>query len=279
MAEIVAVYAVPHTPSFVAEVQRDGEGSETAQFFSKMRSHLESANADLIVTVNNDHFNTFFFDNWPTFAIGTADRTAGPNDRTPGMPWYELAVDGAAARHMLRQFSEDGFDFASSLEFEVDHGLLVPLHFMMPSMALPIVPVFINCLVPPLPKTRRCHALGASLGRAIRSWNKPRRVAIVTSGSLSLEIGGPRVEPGKTFGVPDPEWASWILERIRNCDHDALIEAASEARMLKAGNVGGELLSWIVALGIVGSSAPAILINQPELGNAFAAWSPENAGS
>jgi hypothetical protein len=30
VAEIVAVYAVPHTPSFVAEVQLEGERSETA---------------------------------------------------------------------------------------------------------------------------------------------------------------------------------------------------------------------------------------------------------
>jgi protocatechuate 4,5-dioxygenase beta chain len=146
MAEIAAVYAVPHTPGFVAEVQLNGQRSETAQFFSQMRSHLDRVNAELIVTVNNDHFNTFFFDNWPTFAIGTADRTAGPNDQTPGMPRYELAIDSAAARHMHRCFTEDGFDFASSLEFEVDHGLLVPLHFMTPSMALPIVPIFINCL-------------------------------------------------------------------------------------------------------------------------------------
>jgi protocatechuate 4,5-dioxygenase beta chain len=36
--------------------------------------------------------------------------------------------------------------------------------------------------------------------------------------------------------------------------------------------VAGELLSWIIALGIVGASPPQILINQPALGNAFAAW-------
>ena len=60
MAEIVAVYAVPHTPSFVAEVQLEGERSETAQFFSKIRSHLEGSKPDLILTVTNDHFNTFF---------------------------------------------------------------------------------------------------------------------------------------------------------------------------------------------------------------------------
>jgi hypothetical protein len=59
MAETVAVYAVPHTPSFVAEVQVNGERSQTAQFFSKIRSHLQDAEPDVIVTVNNDHFNTF----------------------------------------------------------------------------------------------------------------------------------------------------------------------------------------------------------------------------
>lgn len=83
MAEIVAVYAVPHTPSFVAEVQVNGEHSQTAQFFSKIRSHLEAVKPDVIVTVNNDHFNTFFFDNWPTFAIGTA---SGPRVQTIRRP-------------------------------------------------------------------------------------------------------------------------------------------------------------------------------------------------
>lgn len=279
MAEIVAVYAVPHTPSFVAEVQLEGERSETAQFFSKIRSHLEGAKPDLILTVNNDHFNTFFFDNWPTYAIGAAERTAGPNDQTPGMPWYELTVDGVAARHILRCLIDDGFDFTSSLEFEIDHGALVPLHFMTPAMELPIVPIFINCIVPPLPSAARCYTLGRSIAKAIRSLKTANRVAIVASGSLSLEIGGPRADLGKTFGVPDPAWASWILERIESCEHGELIEAASEARMLEAGNVGGELLNWIVALGIIGPSAPVLLINQPELGNAFAAWSTEGTGS
>jgi protocatechuate 4,5-dioxygenase beta chain len=72
----------------------------------------------VIVTINNDHFNTFFFDNWPTFAIGIAERTAGPHDQTPGMPWYELAIETEAARRILRSVTDDGFDFASSMDFE-----------------------------------------------------------------------------------------------------------------------------------------------------------------
>jgi aromatic ring-opening dioxygenase catalytic subunit (LigB family) len=275
MAEIVAVYAVPHTPSFVADVQRDGERSQTAQFFSEIRSHLEIARPDVIVTVNNDHFNTFFFDNWPTFAVGVADKTAGPSDQTPGMSWYELTVEAEAARHLLRSLVKEGFDFSSTVDFKIDHGALVPLHFMTPEMRLPIVPVFINCIVPPLPAAQRCYDLGQAIARAVRSWGEGMRVAIVASGSLSLEIGGPRVDVDKTYGVPDPAWATWILDRVMHCEHDHLVGEATEERMLEAGNVAGELLNWIVALGAVGPLRPTILLDQPELGNAFAAWTPE----
>jgi protocatechuate 4,5-dioxygenase beta chain len=74
------------------------------------------------------------------------------------------------------------------------------------------------------------------------------------------------------FGVPDPEWASWILDTLRSCQHNELVAAATSERMAEAGNVGGELLNWIALLGITGQRAPEILINQPELGNAFVAW-------
>jgi protocatechuate 4,5-dioxygenase beta chain len=49
--------------------------------------------------------------------------------------------------------------------------------------------------------------------------------------------------------------------------------------MAQAGNVGGELLNWIALLGIVGSAQPDILIEQPALGNAFAAWRLDGANS
>ncbi|KQU89526.1 hypothetical protein ASD00_27160 [Ensifer sp. Root31] len=277
MAELVAVYAVPHTPSFVADAQLNGEKSEAVRYFAEIRNHLEAAKPDVIVTVNNDHFNTFFFDNWPTFAIGTAEATAGPNDQTPGMPWYEIKIESVAAKHLFLALLESGFDFASTIDFQIDHGALVPLHFLTPDMQVPIVPIFVNCVVPPLPAAQRCFALGRALADAIRSWKSEARVAIVASGSLSLEIGGPRVEIDKTFGVPDPEWARWALKEIKSGRYDEIISRASEARMLQAGNVAGELLNWIIALGTIEPSAPAILKDQPQLGNAFAAWDVRSA--
>ncbi|GLS42809.1 protocatechuate 4,5-dioxygenase beta chain [Methylobacterium brachythecii] len=278
LADIVAAYVVPHTPSFVAEVKANGERSETARFFGEIGRHLMAARPDVIVSISNDHFNTFFLDNWPTFAIGLADRTAGPSDQTPEMPWYEVEVASDLARHLFGHLVADAFDVARSLEFQLDHAHLVPLHFLTPEMSVPIVPVFINCIVPPLPSSRRCHRLGRSLAEAIASWSNEQRVAILASGSLSLEIGGPRAFENKTFGVPDPDWASWVLEQIRTGRIETLIEAASQERMLEAGNVAGELLTWIAALGAVGPATPDILVNQPELGNAFAAWTPKGVG-
>ena len=58
MAETVAVYAVPHTPSFVAEVQVNGERSQTAQFFSKIRSHLEDAKIAAFLSSDRNGFVT-----------------------------------------------------------------------------------------------------------------------------------------------------------------------------------------------------------------------------
>jgi Catalytic LigB subunit of aromatic ring-opening dioxygenase len=278
MAKIVAAYTVPHTPSFIAEVAQNGAASPTAGFFATIKAHLDEINPDLLILIQNDHFNTFFLDNWPTFALGVAERTCGPSDQTPEMPQYEVTIAQPLARHLLSSLVENDFDFSASQEFDVDHAVLVPLHFLTPTMAVPIVPVFINCLVPPLPSARRCYRLGSTIKTAVERWPQPIRVAVIASGSLSLEVGGPLIEPGKTFGVPDPEWASWILDMLRSCRHNELVAAATSERMAQAGNVGGELLNWIGLLGITGRRAPEILINQPELGNAFAAWTLAKRG-
>jgi hypothetical protein len=74
-----------------------------------------------------------------------------------------------------------------------------------------VLPVFVNGLVPPLPRAARCAALGRTVAAAVRAAPGDRRVALLASGSFSLEVGGPHLDQGRIFGVPDPGWAARVL--------------------------------------------------------------------
>ena len=146
-----------------------GPDCETARLYAEIAARLHAAAPDVLVIYTDDHFNTFFLDNFPTFAIGIADETHGPNDQTP-MPSYRVAVEASLATHMRTKAIADGFDLSLVQDFEVDHATMVPLHFLTPEMRIPIVPVFVNGLAPPLPSAQRCFALGQTVGAAIASW-------------------------------------------------------------------------------------------------------------
>ena len=272
MAEIVAAFGMPHNPGAPALVARDGPQCETARFYAEMASHIEAVAPDVLLIFTDDHFNTFFLDNFPTFAIGIADATAGPNDQTP-MPHYKVAVPGALAAHIRESALERGFDIALAQDFDVDHAVMVPLHFLTPDMRIPVLPVFINCLAPPLPQARRCFALGEAVRAAVESWPQKQRVAVIGSGSFSLEIGGPKIPIGdRAACTPDPQWSQHVQDLLAQMRIDDLIGEATAARMLRAGNIGGELLNWIAMLGVVGARKPVTMLPQNDHGQAFVAW-------
>jgi protocatechuate 4,5-dioxygenase beta chain len=241
-----------------------------AGLYADLRRSLEAARPDVLLVFSNDHFNTFFLDNFPLLAIGVAPRTAGPNDQTP-MPRYEVPVHEGLAAHIHRSGISGGFDLSLTQEFEVDHAFMVPLHFLAPHAKLPIVPVFINGFSDPLPLAGRVHAFGRMIGEAIRAYGEPLRVAVFASGSFSLEIGGPRIPQGERSGVPDRAWVARIVEHMREKRIASLIDEATPLQMARAGNAGGELLNWIAMLGVIGDRAPRSLLPQPH-GHAFGIW-------
>ena len=70
MAGIVAAFGVPHTPNFPALAAKQSPECEPARFYAEVARHLRAAAPDVLVIYTDDHFNTFFLDNFPTFAIG-----------------------------------------------------------------------------------------------------------------------------------------------------------------------------------------------------------------
>lgn len=271
MATVVAGIGVPHTPIFPSTVALDDAGT-TARFFAQIRGQLDEARPDVLVMFDSDHLNTFFLDNLPVFSVGVAPRTSGPNDGTPGLAPVELAVPESMAAHVRNACLDADFDVALSHEFTVDHSILVPLHYLRPEADVPVLPVFINGLVAPLPAAQRCRRLGAAVRDAVAAWPDDVRVALIASGSFSLDVGGHGINPDSIFGVPDPRWAERVASWIGAGDVDAVVEASTPGQLSRAGNVGGELLNWLALLGAIGPAPPASLEIQPEFGHGYAFW-------
>lgn len=272
MAKFVGAFGVPHVPMFADMVKREGASSETARLFAIAREALDRVRPDVIVMFDTDHLNTFFFDCLPSIAIGVVESFRGPNDEPPALEIQSVPSDPALARHIRASCMLADYDLAVSESFEVDHSVMVPLHFLTPQYDIPVVPVFINGHVPPLISARRAYAFGRQVRQAIDTFPDVRRVAIVGSGSFSLEVLGPRVAPGRNNGVPDPAWAEHVHKCFRDGTVLTLLDEATEARMFQAGNVAGELLNWIAMAGASSLRPADWIAAQPQFGHSYAVW-------
>jgi len=272
MGEIVGGVGVPHTPHFPGIVDR-GEplAGELRRLYGTVARHLTGLDPDVIIFFTCDHYNIFFIESLPIFSIGVAPSAGGPSDYRE-LQAYEIPIASGLARHIQAHAVRSGFDVGMSQEFEFDHPVTVPLHFLTPTMQIPIVPVFIGGLMPPLPPAWRCHGLGAVIAEAVTQLPDGMRVAGIASGSFSLEIGGPLISPHSHTGVPDLKWADRVLALMGAGQVDVLVTEANEERLSRAGNAAGELLTWIALLGMLGASSPVFLEAQRDFGHAYGAW-------
>ena len=278
MAHFVGAFGVPHVPIFAMMVKKEGASSETGQLYAPVREALQRARPDSIVMFDTDHLNTFFFDCLPMLAIGVDATFRGPNDEPPALDSQTVVSDPALAAHIRAACMADGYDAALVQNFDVDHSVMIPLHFLTPALDVPVVPIFINGHIPPLPSAARALAFGQAVRRAIDSFEgadptgRAHRVAVVGSGSFSLEVLGPRIDAGQSMGVPDPGWAVHVTECFRDGDIARLVHDATESRMAAAGNVAGELLNWLAMIGATGSRPADWIAAQPRFGHSFAFW-------
>jgi hypothetical protein len=272
MASIVGAIGVPHNPNFPEMVVRRGEGCDTARSYQKVAAEFAALRPDAALIFTTDHLNTFFFENLPLLAIGVGDAFTGPNDDVPTVSRTRVPSLAGFARHIHAAAVEAGFELALVQDFEVDHSVIVPLHFLSPDQRVPVIPVFVSTHNAPRPTARRCFALGEAVRAAVQSWPEPLRVVVIGSGSFSFDVHGHLSPPGRLVGVPDPEWVSEIGEYLQRNRISDLIVAATPARFSRAGNVSGEILNWIAMLGTIDSRKLAWLEPEAEFGNSYAVW-------
>jgi len=233
---------------------------EAEKAFGVLRSHLEAAKPDVLIVVANDQFVNFFFNNIPTFFITLADEVEGQFTRHR----FHYRNHKELGRAILKAGLKKGIDFAFGERVELQHTQVVPLHFLLPEPKIPILPVYVNTWVDPLPTPERCYVVG-KLIREVADGEK-ERIAILATGGLSHFPGSPRI------GEIDAEFDHQLLEILREGKGRTLADYSLE-QLQQAGD--SEFLNWMVVLGAVGDAkaqATYYMPDQVATGWGFAHW-------
>ena len=270
LAQLVGAFGSPHVPSFTTEAEEDTPlGEELRRLYGEMERRLSATGPDALMIFSSDHYNSLF-PILPTFGIGLADDAYGPNDATVMQP-FRVDIDTSVAAHLLDHSVKSGFDITMVREFDLDHTFLVPYHFIAAKLGIPIIPVFLNGLVAPRPTSDRCVAFGRALAEGIASFPGDKRIAVLGSGSFSLDLGGVH-EGGPPRAITDSAWVDRVVDYLGDAQRQRLVTDTTDEQIWRAGNVGGEILNWLAMLGTFDPQAPTFLERQGAYGHAFGAW-------
>ncbi|HXP56011.1 MAG TPA: extradiol ring-cleavage dioxygenase, partial [Streptosporangiaceae bacterium] len=200
----------------------------------------------------SDHFHQLWLDNMPQFLVGKApfyDANYYNEEREFGLPKLLLTGHEELSGHILRAGLDAGFDFAFSNELRVDHSITCPIFTVRPQNDLPIVPIYTNIFAPPLPRPERFVKLGRTLREIIDGWPSDLRVAVIGTGHLSLELGGPR-----QFGEhgPDPEFDARAVQWIGNGDLDGVLANVTLDSLHSPGNATHGFMDFMLMMGVAG---------------------------
>jgi len=248
MARIVAAMAMTHSPGLTGWFDRAPKSQQTQalQAMTEMRERLAAARPDVIVAFSNDHLLNWPINNTPEYTVGIDAEHVGPAD------WYDewLALDKykipghpTLARYIVNEGARRRLAFSYLRRMQFDDGISVPMHYLNPSSSIPLVPVTMNCTIPPIPTPERAYQVGTTLREMLTAYPGDARIAVLGTGGLSHEPGGPRY-----FWV-DEEFDLWFLDLLKKGDHAALLRECTLERMEAAGSGGtAELLAWILVM-------------------------------
>jgi 2,3-dihydroxyphenylpropionate 1,2-dioxygenase len=256
---LVFACGVAHAPGIVgwpaAAPEDQRERFQSA--YRRLGVALRATRPDAIVVFAAEHWANFFLNNYPAFCIGRAARYVGPLEESLNIPQGVVQGDADLARELLSACYERGLEPALSDELVLDHGVMVPLHFLTPERDVPLVPVIVNALAPPLPTPQRCFELGTAIGAVARSSDK--RIAVVASGGLSHHPGTPRA--GEIDTAFDQQFlaafCSADLEQLRSYTYESISPAGFGAQ---------EIRNWIAVAAVVRDYQGHVLAYEPVTG-------------
>ena len=258
MGKIIAGIGTSHVPSIGGAHDRGKQGTDAWKplfdAYIPVREWLKEIKPDVAIMVYNDHGADFFFDKYPTFAVGAAESYAIADEGFGTRAFPAIKGNLAFSQHLCESLVYDEFDITVCQEMRVEHGFLVPMHLCFDSdtdWPVASVPVAVNVLQHPLPTARRCYRLGQAIRRAVESYPKDLRVVILGTGGMSHQL------TGKDFGKMDEAWDQDFLDRIET-DPESLSALTHQQFMERFGVEGIELIMWLVMRGALSDKTKRI---------------------
>ena len=260
MAQLVSIIGITHNPFMPRLFKQPNRPPGCAKIIERidlMREKLRQAKPDVLVTIGNDHLHQFFMDNMPAFMIGKMDAYDGTfydEIREFGLPTHHIAGDTELSDAIMEGAFDQGVDFAYSNELTIDHSIIVPLTFVRPEMDIPIVPILTNCIAPPLPRPKRFYEVGRAIRSVIDGLSTKKRIAVVVSGHLSLEVGGPKQFERKLM---DPNFDASAVGWISQGDVNGAVKNCSFDQLKQSGNMTHGFLNFIMMMGVANAAKPS----------------------
>jgi hypothetical protein len=255
MATIIGGIGTSHVPTigiaFDRKKQDDPDWEPLFRGYQPVAKWLAEKKPDVLFFCFNDHATTFFFDHYPTFALGVSEQYRIADEGSGARKIPALKGHASLSRHVARSLVADEFDLSLFQDLALDHGLHSPLTLMWPSQPDwpgAVVPLVVNVLQHPLPTPMRCFKLGKALRNAILSYPEALKVAIVGTGGLSHQMIGERA------GFNDEKWDLEFLDLIDR-DPERLARMGIEDFMRFGGNEGAEVVMWLIMRGALHESA------------------------
>jgi 2,3-dihydroxyphenylpropionate 1,2-dioxygenase len=250
MGKIVAAVATVHAPQlFVrppSEIPEQMDADIAAM--REIGKDIADAKPDLAIIIGSDHMETFFLSSVPTFAVVAGETS---HAHFANQDW-RIPVHLPFAESLLEKLMQRGFDMAYSQDAVLGHSFAAVYEWVIGGSKIPVVPLFVNTYLPPLPSPQRCMALGKAMAEIIAE--RPERVALIASGGLSHYPG--------TWKYPQPayDFDYWAIALMERGQLDPLISLTSE-QLDEVGNT--EMLPWYFLFGALGNLPGELLTYQP----------------
>jgi aromatic ring-opening dioxygenase catalytic subunit (LigB family) len=236
MTGLVGAAATVHAPLILGMPKLAPEAKRVAvdAGFARLRSYVEQCRPDVIVTISSEHITNFLADDCPAFATSSA--ATNPVQPEFGLAEAEVPSHPAFSSALVSAAQARGVPIEARDGLRLDHGTNLPLSYLTPDYAIPVVPVIVNTVWQPLPPMAQAVELGFALHEAAE--RSGLRIFAIAAGGISHWVGNAR------HGDMNEEFDVRFLDMIRHADLGAL-SALTDAEIDVAGDGAHEVRSWV----------------------------------